>query len=482
MSNENENSKDSKKIKKKEPLFPPMKKIEKAKEDILVVNDTIFPSVGKIGLSNKITYIGHPKPVIKLVLIKTLIYPNHLCSLSIDGKIKLWSIEENDIKCVKCIDTNFETRDMIRGNNNDIIVCGEEIIIINLETEEKIIIKEKKPFKFVEFNLLAKINYDVGVCTSLNDYYLLFDLNKGKIIKQIEMNKTHFICQMEKNQKIKMKEEEEEEKKKEEEKTIYDDYNENDKKKKEEKKIVRDLGSGKCEIYEDGHKGHVLALLGINTEENKDSIISGGEDKLIKIININQERKVINLNGHSNAIKSLVLDKTNQYLFSGSFDYTIKKWDLNKKECVGTMEYNNAYQNILLSLDNDFLLSIGINSKITVWNENCVFVKIYKYTHSSIKSGEIISYEKEFNKTKFVFGDEKGNIFIKQFIIGESYINKYKDFMEKQQKENEDKLNKPKKNKKSFVKSMIKLNFKDKEMDKNFNFKEITNETQNTEN
>jgi WD40 repeat protein len=459
-----------------------MKKIEKAKEDILVVNDTIFPSVGKIGLSNKITYIGHPKPVIKLVLIKTLKYPNHLCSLSIDGKIKLWSIEENDIKCVKCIDTNFETRDMIRGNNNDIIVCGEEIIIINLETEEKIIIKEKKPFKFVEFNLLAKINYDVGVCTSLNDYYLLFDLNKGKIIKQIEMNKTHFICQMEKNQKIKMKEEEEEEKKKEEEKTIYDDYNENDKKKKEEKKIVRDLGSGKCEIYEDGHKGHVLVLLGINTEENKDSIISGGEDKLIKIININQERKVINLNGHSNAIKSLVLDKTNQFLFSGSFDYTIKKWDLNKKECVGTMEYNNAYQNILLSLDNDFLLSIGINSKITIWNENCVFVKIYKYTHSSIKSGEIISYEKEFNKTKFVFGDEKGNIFIKQFIIGESYINKYKDFMEKQQKENEDKLNKPRKNKKSFVKSMIKLNFKDKEMDKNFNFKEITNETQNTEN
>ena len=480
MSNENENSKDSKKIKKKEPLFPPMKKIEKAKEDILVVNDTIFPSVGKIGLNNKITYIGHPKPVIKLVLIKTLKYPNHLCSLSIDGKIKLWSIEENDIKCVKCIDTNFETRDMIRGNNNDIIVCGEEIIIINLETEEKIIIKEKKPFKFVEFNLLAKINYDVGVCTSLNDYYLLFDLNKGKIIKQIEMNKTHFICQMEKNQKIKMKEEEE--KKKEEEKTIYDDYNENDKKKKEEKKIVRDLGSGKCEIYEDGHKGHVLVLLGINTEENKDSIISGGEDKLIKIININQERKVINLNGHSNAIKSLVLDKTNQNLFSGSFDYTIKKWDLNTKECVVTMEYNNAYQNILLSLDNDFLLSIGINSKITVWNENCVFVKIYKYTHSSIKSGEIISYEKEFNKTKFVFGDEKGNIFIKQFIIGESYINKYKDFMEKQQKENEDKLNKPKKNKKSFVKSMIKLNFKDKEMDKNFNFKEITNETQNTEN
>lgn len=42
-------------------------------------------------------------------------------------------------------------------------------------------------------------------------------------------------------------------------------------------------------------------------------------------------------------------------------------------------------------------------------------------------------------------------------------------------------LNKPRKNKKSLVKSMIKLNFKDKEIDKNFNFKEITYETENTE-
>jgi len=480
--NENENeqkSNNSKKLKKKEELFPPIKKREKVKEDILIENSNIFPSVGKIGLSNKITYIGHPKPVIKLILIKTIKYPNHLCSLSIDGKIKLWNLDDNDIKCVKSIDTDFETRDMLLGNNNDIIACGEEIIIINLETDQKFIIQGKKAFKFVEFNLLARINKDVGVCTSLNDYYLLFDLNKGKIIRKIEMNKTHFICQMEKNQKIKMKEEEE--KKKEEEKEIIDDYNEEKKKKKVERKIIRDLGSGKCEEYEDGHKGHVHALLGINTEENKDSIISGGEDQLIKIININQERRVINLSGHLNVIKSLVLNKTNQYLFSGSLDYIIKKWDLNKKECVETMDCNNAYQNILLSLENDFLLSIGINSKISVWNENCLFVKIYKYTYCSIKSGEIISYDKEFNKTKFIFGDEKGNIFIKQFIIGESNINKYKDFISKQKKENEEKLNKPRKNKKSLVKSMIKLNFKDKEIDKNFNFKEITYETENTE-
>ena len=43
------------------------------------------------------------------------------------------------------------------------------------------------------------------------------------------------------------------------------------------------------------------------------------------------------------------------------------------------------------------------------------------------------------------FGDEKGNIFIKQFVIGESYINKYQDYLSKSKKENEEKLTIPKK-------------------------------------
>ena len=129
----------------------------------------------------------------------------------------------------------------------------------------------------------------------------------------------------------------------------------------------------------------------------------------------------------------------------------------------------------------DCATTIGINSKISLWNENCIFVKIYKYSHSSIKSAEIITYDKEFNKIRIAFGDEKGNIFIKHFIIGEFYVNKYKDYLSKIQKESEEKVVKPRKNKKSLVKSMVKLAFKDKEIDRNFNFKEITNETDITD-
>ena len=371
--NEEENKKKKKKVKKKIELFPPLrKKPEMPNIKVQIDNSCVFPKVGTIGNSDQITFIGHAKPVIKMILIKTSQFPNHLCSLSIDGKIKFWKLNDNNPKCIKSIDINFESWDIILGNNNNIIVCGEAIMMINLDNDEKKIIQEKKFYKYVVYNLLARINDNIGVCTSLNDYYLIFDLNSGNIIKKIEFYKTHFICQMEKNQKLqkeldkkkkKGKKEdgetdnsiENEEIEKEEktndknnnEKTNEKDDNKTENTKKEIQKMIRDLGSGKCKEYEGGHKGHVHALLGLNSENMKDSIISGAEDNLIKIININNPREHIDLSGHLNTVESLVLDNTNQYLFSGSLDYTIKKWDLNTKECIMTMDFNNAFQILL---------------------------------------------------------------------------------------------------------------------------------------
>ena len=456
----------SKKPKIKIELFPKLEtKPEAPNIGVQIENTCIFPKVGVVGNNEQITFIGHAKPVIKIVSIKTQNYPNHLCSLSIDGKIKLWDLSNiKNPTCLKSIDVNFEPWDILIGNNNNVVVCGEEIMMYNLETDNKIIIVEKRYYKFVDFNLLARINDNIGVCTSLNDYYLVFDLNNGKILRKIEMDKTHFICQMEKNLKIekeKMEEKKRELEKKKEKGQLRDEEEEDDisdleKKKKKEKneiqKFIRDLGSGKCKEYEGGHKGHVHVLLGINTEQNKDTIISGAEDNLIKLININNPREVVSLSGHNNTIESLVLDNTKQYLYSGSLDYIIKKWDLDTKECVCTMR------------------------KVKLWNEDCLNFKSYLYTHGSIKSGLIVNYDKEYNKTYVVFGDNKGDIFIKGFIIGEDNINKYNEYMNKLLKEEEEKMMKTRSNV-SNRKSIVKLSFKTDDFDKNFNFKESTYET-----
>ena len=263
-------------------------------------------------------------------------------------------------------------------------------------------------------------------------------------------------------------------------KIVKINLNKSDEIKKEIQKMIRDLGSGKCKEYEGGHKGHVHALLGINTNNIKDSIISGAEDNLIKIINIHNPREVINLYGHKNTVESLVLDNSEKYLFSGGLDYKIKKWDLNTKECIMTMGFNNAFQILLLYIENNYLLSVGVNSKIKLWNENSINVKSYKYSHGYIKSGIVFSYDKDYNKVKFIFGDNKGDIFMKQFIIGEENIKKYNEYLARKQKESEEKPVKKSLNS-SYRKSMPKLSFKSDDLDKNYHFKESTYETENTE-
>ena len=134
-------------------------------------------------------------------------------------------------------------------------------------------------------------------------------------------------------------------------------------------------------------------------------------------------------------------------------------------------------------MDNKYLLSVGVNSKIKLWNENCLNIKSYKYNHGYIKSGVFVDFDKGYNKVKFIFGDDKGDIFMKQFIIGEENIKKFNEHIEylnKKQKEIEEKPIR-KSSKEILKKSMPKLHYKFEENERNLNFKESTFETDNTE-
>ena len=72
-------------------------------------------------------------------------------------------------------------------------------------------------------------------------------------------------------------------------------------------------------------------------------------------------------------------------------------------------------------------------------------------------------------KSHFIFGDDKGDIFMKQFIIGEENIKKYNDHIEylnRKQKESEEKSIK-KASKEILRKSMPKLHCKTEDNERN---------------
>ena len=85
----------------------------------------------------------------------------------------------------------------------------------------------------------------------------------------------------------------------------------------------------------------------------KNYIISGGSNGHLTIYNINGE-KVVNLVGHTGEVWSIAVD--GDTLVSGSYDQTIKLWDLSKLDELG--RYNSVlkpYLNLFITKNNDYI-------------------------------------------------------------------------------------------------------------------------------
>ena len=396
---------------KNEGLFPQLiKELKRVKINVLIHNKYIFPKIGILGDEAKPYYIGHTKPVKKIVFINH----NILCSISNESLyIKKWVLNNFNASCSKNIELNFLISDLLLAKGNNLIVCGEKLIILDVETEKKIIIFQPNFGSYIEFNLLAKINDNLAVASSLGGYFLLFDLNTGEKIKRIEMNKIHFICAIENKMNYF------------DNKIIKNNGNESTSKKDEELGFIKKIGSSKCLKTSKGHRGPIYCILGLNNEYYKDCIISGGFDNLIKIFKTNEENSVIDLVGHDNTVINLILSLSKKFLFSSSLDFTIRKWDLENCTCILVIKYNLGIQNILLPMLDDFLLSIGYDGKINLWNEEGLMAKSYYFQHGAITTGLIFPQENKSDINMFVFADHTGEIFIKQIIVGDENINNF---------------------------------------------------------
>ena len=392
-------------------LFPPLPQKSKGKKiNILINNKYIFPKVGLFGAESIPYYVGHTKPIKKIIYLNKKI----ICSISQDSVyIKIWDLTNYKAKCLKNVDVRFIISDILAANEKNIIVSGEKLIITNIETEEQIIIFQPKFGNYIEFELLAKINDNLAVSYSLGGYFLLFELNTGKKIKKIEMNKIHFLCDIEKKGR-----------------------NENNLQYQNNKVINKDIGSSKCLPTEKGHKGRVYAIIGLNSKLYKDCIVSGGFDNIVKIFKTQEKDEVINLVGHKNTIIALCLSESKNYLFSSSIDFTIRKWNLLNSTCENIMESNLGIQNILLPMSNDFLLTAGYDGRIKIWNNNALKIRSYYYQHGAITTGTLLPWQKELEKNMFIFGDHLGEIFIKQLIVGDENINNYYKIKNKYDKKN----------------------------------------------
>lgn len=123
-----------------------------------------------------------------------------------------------------------------------------------------------------------------------------------------------------------------------------------------------------------GHQAAVMCLAVAKLSETEDLVVTGSKDHYIKVFEVNKDgggvfSPKLNLNPpHYDGIQSLALH--GDFLFSGSRDMCIKKWDLARQELIQVIFF---FPPRLLSLffffyeTNFFMVFQSINNAHSNW-------------------------------------------------------------------------------------------------------------------
>ena len=160
-----------------------------------------------------------------------------------------------------------------------------------------------------------------------------------------------------------------------------------------------DLKTDNISTFSTEHKGRINVLIKLNDGR----IVSGGQDKTIKVWNIDSKQSLMTLTGHKSMIWTLCEINGNK-LISGSSDKTAIIWDLKKKKLDFEL-YKDKEISSVLQLK---------NGKVLLCSENnlCLFdIKTKKkLTNLEIPTG--IWCMKELYDGRIAIGKGNGDILI----------------------------------------------------------------------
>jgi F-box/WD-40 domain protein MET30 len=110
-------------------------------------------------------------------------------------------------------------------------------------------------------------------------------------------------------------------------------------------------------------KGHTNGIMCLQFDDN--ILATGSYDMTIKIWDIETGEEIRTLRGHESGIRALQFDDTK--LISGSFDGTLKVWNWRTGECKSTLTGHRDGV-ICLHFDSTILVSGSVDRTVKVWN------------------------------------------------------------------------------------------------------------------
>ena len=122
---------------------------------------------------------------------------------------------------------------------------------------------------------------------------------------------------------------------------------------------------------------HSGLIKSVQVDEKSNKLITGSEDKTIKIWDLETGKCLKTLNNHAKEVISILMIPNNKFI-SGSDDRTFKVWDLNSYECLKTIENRTGIYSLCLISDNQIACG-DRHGSIHIWNfDKSTLVKTFR--------------------------------------------------------------------------------------------------------
>jgi WD40 repeat protein len=115
-------------------------------------------------------------------------------------------------------------------------------------------------------------------------------------------------------------------------------------------------------------KGHRGAISSVAMTSDGKRIVSGGEDRTVRIWSVETGAEIRTMNGHKSQVVCVAISPDGKRVVSGDKDKMIKIWDADSgEEVFGLTRQKSAVTGLAFSPDGKFIVSTGADRALQVW-------------------------------------------------------------------------------------------------------------------
>ncbi len=115
--------------------------------------------------------------------------------------------------------------------------------------------------------------------------------------------------------------------------------------------------------------GHSDKVYAISFSHDSKYLVSGSEDNILMLWNIESGNCLKTLKGHSGSVNAVSFSPDGKYVISGSGDNTLKLWDLSSGMCLKTFNGHTELVNaVSYSPDGKYLISGSWDNTLKLWD------------------------------------------------------------------------------------------------------------------